>query len=182
MTVSTYKWSMEEWHRLIELGIFDNKSVELLNGDIVEMSPEGIPHSYTNLSVADYLRNILAEKAIIRESHPITLNNSEPEPDIAVVRLPKTIYAQHHPYPQDIYWLIEVSKTTLQFDLNIKAEVYASNNIPEYWIIDLVNKKVIAHTLPNDNSYSQIVEYQVGFISPQTFSDIMIPLSELIVI
>ena len=70
----------------------------------------------------------------------------------------------------------------MQFYLNIKAEVYANNNIPEYWIIDLVNKKLIVHTLPNDNSYSQIVEYQAGFISPQNFTDIVIPLSELIVI
>ncbi len=182
MSVTTYKWSIDEWHKLIELGVFQDKSVELLNGEIIEMSPEGIPHSYTNLSVADYLREILTSKAVISESHPITLKNSEPEPDIAVIRLPKTIYAQHHPYPEDIYWLIEVSKTTLQYDLTTKAEVYAQNNIQEYWVIDLVNKQLIVHTQPKDNSYSQIVEYQSGSVSPQSFQDIKVPLSKLIVV
>ena len=75
------------------------------------MSPEGVPHSYTNRSVADYLRSLLNDIAIVREAHPVTLDNSEPEADLAIVRLPKEIYKQHHPYPKDIYWLIEVRPT-----------------------------------------------------------------------
>jgi len=104
-----YKWSISDWHQLVETGILADKSVELLEGEIVEMSPEGIPHSYTNDSVAEYLRNKLKGIAKVRESHPVTLDNSEPEPDIAIVRLPETIYRTHHPYPQDIYWLIEIN-------------------------------------------------------------------------
>ena len=182
MTFTTYKWSVIEWHQLVDTGVLDGKPVELLNGEIIEMSPEGIPHSYTGQSVANYIQEIFKNKAYMRQAHPITLDNSEPQPDIAVVCLPETIYAQHHPYSEDIYFLIEVSQTTLQFDLKVKAEIYARNNIAEYWVIDLVNKKLIVHTQPKDNYYQQIIEYKSGSVSPQCFKDVVIPLSKLIII
>ena len=195
MTV-TYKWSIEEYHLMIESGLLADKSVELLNGAIIEMSPEREEHSYTNDDVAELLREKLQGLAKIRESHPITLDNSEPEPDLAVVRLPKTIYKQHHPYPEDIYWLIEVrprvdvrrkgtrtfevSNKTLAKDLTEKSLVYARNGIPEYWVIDLVDKKVIVHTHPIGESYSQIKEYIDGTISPLAFPQVAIALKQLL--
>ena len=138
---------------------------------------------------------------------------------LAVVRLPKTIYKQHHPYPEDIYWLIEVRPTdaiallvsfadygalapsdvpqghnirrkgtrsfevcykTLAKDLTEKSLVYARNGIPEYWIIDLVNKKLIVHTHPIGSSYSQIREYIEGTISPLAFPQVAIALKQLL--
>ena len=180
MTLTTYKWSVEEYHQMIESGLLAGKSVELLDGAIIEMSPEREEHSYTNDDVAQLLREKLRGLAKIRESHPITLDNSEPEPDIAIVRLPKTIYAQHHPYPQDIYWLIEVSNKTLSKDLTEKSTIYARNGIPEYWVIDLVNKKLIVHLDPQNNSYSQIKEYTSGTISPLAFANITIALNRLL--
>lgn len=67
-----YKWSIDEWHELVDSGVLEGKPVELLEGNIVEMSPEGIEHSYTNQSVSDYLTNLLLGKAHIRDAHPIT--------------------------------------------------------------------------------------------------------------
>ena len=180
MTLTTYKWSIEEWHKLVNSGLLEGKPVEFLEGEIVEVSPEGIEHSYTNDSVVKYLRSSLSNLADVRESHPITLDNSEPEPDIAIVQLPSTIYRQHHPYPQDIYWLIEVSNKTLQKDLNQKIITYARNGIPEYWVIDLVNKKLRTHTQIQNNSYSQVVEYQTGTVSPLAFPNIVIALDKLL--
>ena len=179
MALVTYKWSIKEWHKLIESGVLEGKSVELLDGEIIKMSPEGIPHSYTNDSVVKYLRNILANLADVKESHPITLANSEPEPDIAIVRLPETIYKQHHPYPEDIYWLIEISNKTLKIDREEKSKIYARNNIAEYWIIDLVNNKLIVHTEPRDSKYTQINEYKTGAIAPRNFPNINIELDRL---
>ncbi|MDJ0732082.1 MAG: Uma2 family endonuclease [Crocosphaera sp.] len=175
-----YKWSIDEWHELVNSGILEGKPVELLEGEIIEMSPEGIEHSYTNQSVSDYLRDLLKDKAQIRESHPITLDNSEPEPDIAIVRLPETIYRHHHPYPQNIYWLIEVSNKTLKKDLEQKIITYARNRIPEYWVIDLKNKKLIVHTQLENNRYSQITEYLSGKIISQAFPEIEIDLEKLL--
>ena len=180
MTVTTYKWSLEEWHELVNSGLLAGKPVEFLEGEIIEVSPEGVEHSYTNDSVVKYLRSILSGLADVRESHPITLDNSEPEPDIAVVRLPETIYRQHHPYPQDIYWLIEISSRTLKKDLEQKIITYARNGIPEYWVIDLVSKKLIVHTQVQENKYSQVNEYQTGTVSPMAFPKIEIALDKLL--
>ena len=180
MTSIIYKWSIEEWHELVDSGVLSGKPVELLEGYIVEMSPEGVEHSYTSQSVCDYLRDLLQEKACIRDGHPITLDNSEPEPDIAVVRLPKTIYRQHYPFPQEIYLLIEVSNRSLKKDLEQKTITYARNGIPEYWIIDLKNKKLIVHTQPQNNIYTQVVEYQSGIITLAAFPNIDIDLRQLL--
>ena len=180
MTVTTYKWSIEEWHKLVDSGLLEGKSIEFLEGEIIEVSPEGVEHSYTNRSVVKYLRQLFAQRAEIIQAQPITLDNSEPEPDIAIVRLPETIYRSHHPYPQDIYWLIEISNRTLIKDLNQKIITYARNGIPEYWVIDLVNKKLIVHTQVDNRGYSQIDEYKTGTVSTLAFPDLAIAINKLI--
>lgn len=180
MTSIIYQWSIEEWHELVDSGLLEGKPVELLEGNIVEMSPEGIEHSYTNQSVSDYLRDLFKEQAHVRDAHPITLDNSEPEPDIAIVQLPATIYRNHHPYAQNIYWLIEVSNKTLTKDLEQKIITYARNGIPEYWVIDLKNKKLIVHTQIQNNSYSKVIEYRSGTIASQAFNQIQIDLDKLL--
>ena len=175
-----YKWSIDEWHELVDSGVLEGKPVELLEGDIVEMSPEGIEHSYTNRSIVKYLRRLLVDLAEVIQAQPITLDNSEPEPDVTIARLPEERYKRHHPYPQDIYWLIEVSNRTLKKDLEQKIITYARNGIPEYWVIDLVNKKLIVHASPQGSNYGQIVEYRSGTVIPQAFSDIEIDLDKLL--
>ena len=180
MTSIIYQWSIEEWHELVNSGLLEGKPVELLEGNIVEMSPEGIEHSYTNQSVSDYLRDLFKGQAHVRDAHPITLDNSEPEPDIAIVQLPATIYRNHHPYAQNIYWLIEVSNRTLKKDLEQKIITYARNGIPEYWVIDLKNKNLIVHTQIKNNSYSKVIEYRSGTIASQAFTQIQIDLDKLL--
>ncbi len=180
MVSATYKWSIEKWHELVNSGVLEGQKVELLEGDIVEMSPEGVEHSFTNESIVIYLRNKLSRLAHVRESHPITLDNSEPEPDIAIVRLPLTIYRTHHPYAEDIYWLIEVSQGTLKKDLEQKVTTYARNRISEYWVIDLNNKKIILHTQPSKDKYLEIVEYKSGIVTPQAFANIEIEVENLL--
>ena len=175
-----YKWTVEDYHQLIETGLLEGKPVELLEGELIEMSPEGIPHSFTNRSVADYLRTLLKGQAFISEAHPITLDNSEPEPDIAIVRLPNDIYKLHHPYPQDIHWLIEVSNRTIEKDTKEKTVIYARNGIPEYWVIDLPHNKVWVFTQPNLQGYLKTEEFTTGNISPLSFPGIAIAVKNLL--
>lgn len=175
-----YKWSVKDYHSLIETGIIEGKPVELLEGEIITMSPEGIPHSYTNDSVAEYLRSKFQGIAKIKESHPITLDNSEPEPDIAVVRLPETIYRDHHPYAEDIYWLIEVANQTLAKDLQEKSITYARNGIMEYWVIDLPNKKLWTFTNPQNGKYLDQKTIVTGIIKPISFPNIGIEVNKLL--
>lgn len=132
------KWSVEEYHHMIDAGILHGRSVELLTGDIVETSPE-IPLHYTTAKRdAKYLEDLLADKADVRFNGPITLADSEPEPDIAIVRLPEAAYNLRHPNPQNIFWIVEVANSSLKKDLEIKAAIYATAAIQEYWVLEAV--------------------------------------------
>ena len=175
-----YKWTVEDYHQIIESGILEGKSVELLEGEIVTMSPEKPIHSSRIDTVADYLRDVLRGKAKVREAHPITLDNSEPEPDIAIVRLEESNYATCHPYPQDVYWIIEVSNSTLTKDLEEKSVTYARNGIAEYWVVDLLNNKLWIFTKPEPNSYLNRQEVVVGNVNPVSFPKLIIQVDRLI--
>ena len=177
-----YQWSVAEYHHMIETGLLEGKAVELLEGEIIEVSPEGPLHTSTNHSVAEYLRELLRGKAVIREAHPITLDNSEPEPDIAIVVSPYTTYLTYHPYPQDIYWLIEVSERTLTKDLEEKSVTYARNGIPEYWVIDLPHKKLWVFRQPQNNQYQSRFELTTGTINPVAFPKISLVIERLLII
>lgn len=181
-----YKWTIADYHQIIESGVLDGKSVELLEGEIVTVSPESPLHTTINYSVANYLRTLIGNLAVIRESHPITLDNSphsrasEPEPDIAIVSIPYTKYISRHPYVSDIYWLIEISNRTLTKDLEAKSLTYARNGIREYWVIDLVNNKLWLFTNPQNNSYQNRQEITKGVVKPVAFPQVKIEVKKLL--
>jgi Uma2 family endonuclease len=175
-----YKWTVEDYHQIIESGVLEGKSVELLAGEIITMSPEKPIHSSRIDTVADYLREKLQGTAKVREAHPVTLDNSEPEPDIAVVRFDADNYVHRHPYPQDIYWLIEVSNNTLNKDLEDKSIIYAQNGIPEYWVIDLPHNKLWVFTQPKQNGYGNKQEIVIEKINPISFPDLSIEVNKLL--
>ncbi len=145
MTATKEKiWTVEEYHRMIEAGILtEGDKIELLDGRIVEMSAQTPPHVATTQRSDRYLQHLLRDLAEIRAQLPITLATSEPEPDIAVVRIDPGAYGDHHPNPSEILLLIEVSYSTLQIDRREKAPIYARANIAEYWILDVVGAKHI---------------------------------------
>lgn len=177
-----HKWSIADYHQIIESGVLEGKSVELLEGEIIAVSPESPIHSSRIDTVAEYLRKVLQKVAKVREAHPITLDNSEPEPDIAIVRFNKNNYATRHPYSQDIYWLVEISKNTLTKDLTEKSVIYARNGIREYWVIDLVNKKLWLFTNLQNQSYQNRQELTMGMINPIAFPQINIEVEKLLTI
>ena len=177
--VAIAKWSIAEYHKMIEAGILRDRSIQLIDGELIEMSPEGVTHAAYGGSIADYLREVLRGKAWIREAHPITLSNSEPEPDIAIVKLPKNKYFQNHPVPSDIFWLIEISDTTLNYDLNQKKSIYAAANIPEYWVANIREKKLIVFTQPKNSDYTNSSELTSGIIQPGSFPNISISVTQL---
>lgn len=175
-----YKWSLEDYHRIIESGVLEGKSVELLEGKIIAMSPEKPLYSSRIDTVADYLRDLLRGVAKVREAHPITLDNSEPEPDLAIVRFDDNNYSDRHPYPQDIYWLVEVFNTTLSKDLAEKSVIYARNGIPEYWVIDLLDNKLWLFTNPQQNSYLNKQAITTGKINSGSFPNVSIEIDKLL--
>jgi Uma2 family endonuclease len=180
MSITIAKWTIEQYHELVATGILDDRRVELLAGDIVEMAPEGMPHAVYCGRTVEYLREMLRDRAKVRETHPITLpNNSEPEPDVAIVRSPDTQYLAHHPYPEDIFWLIEYSDTTLAKDLNAKQRIYAQAGILEYWVVNLPASELIVLRAAASDGYEAQTKLTSGSISPLSFPDLAVEVSRL---
>ncbi|KAI9132499.1 Uma2 family endonuclease [Acaryochloris sp. CCMEE 5410] len=181
MTATTYKWTVERYHQAIDAGILDDQPVELLQGDIVVMPPEGESHAYYNTEVGDYLRDLLGNRVKVRDAKPITLPNaSEPAPDLAIVKSLGRIYLDHHPYPEDIFWLIEFSQTTLDKDLGQKKMAYAEAGIPEYWVVNLRQSQLIVYRDLVQGGYTTEWVLTAGMISPLAFADIQIEIERLV--
>ncbi len=174
------KWSVDEYHAMIAAGILRDRQVELLAGDIIEMSPETPLHYSTAKRGAKYLETLLAGKAEVRFNGPITLFDSEPEPDIAIVRLPESAYSIRHPRPEDIYWVIEVANTSLKKDLETKAAIYAAAEIQEYWVLDLTTHQVTVFRNPQQSRYS-IQSAESKAIEPLAFPEIQILIQSLLI-
>jgi len=181
MTVVAAKWTLEEYHQMIDSGVLDNRRVELIKGEIIEMAPEGEPHAYSISESGEYLIRLLGEKAKVRYGNPITLpNQSEPEPDIAVVERLGAEYFSHHPYPENIFWLIEYSDTSLSKDLRLKSLTYAEVDIPEYWIVNIPKRLLLVFRDPKDGQYRSQTTYQKGNITPLAFPEVSISVSAII--
>lgn len=183
MHVSQRRWSVEDYHRMIATGILGKSDrVELIDGYILEMVPQEPPHASTTSSFGNEFVLIFAGKAWVRQQLPLVINpNSEPEPDIAVVRIDQNRYRDRHPTPQDVYLLIEVANSTLKFDRQQKAQLYAQVNIPEYWIVDVKKRELWIMRNPQGSEYqSQTVLGIQDSVSPLAFPDIMIQLSEFL--
>ncbi|OUL23622.1 hypothetical protein BV372_29770 [Nostoc sp. T09] len=181
MTVTTYKWTIERYHRAVEAGIFDDQSIELLRGDLIVMPPEREPHAYYNTEAADYLRILLGERAKIRDAKPITLpNDSEPAPDIAIVKPLGEIYLKHHPYPEDIFFVIEFSKSTLSKDLGEKKDIYAEAGIAEYWVVNLKFLQLQVFKDLKNGQYTTELILTTGTIAPVAFPDVTVQVQRII--
>lgn len=180
MTLVAIKWSVDDYHKMIATGLLDGRSVELIDGVIIQMVPEGIAHAYCCRSTAKYLRSILGDRAEISEALPISLpNDSEAEPDIAIVKTPDTLYRDRHPQPDDIFWLIEIANTTLVNDLGVKQELYAQAGISEYWVMNLQTSELKVFRDLSANEYRSKISLTSGTISPLAFPDLAIDLSRL---
>lgn len=180
MTVTTYKWTIDRYHQAIQAGVFDDQPVELLRGELIIMPPEGEPHAYYNREAGDYLRTLLGTRAKVSEAHPITLSDdSEPIPDLAIIKPLGAVYLEHHPYPSDIHWLIEFSNATLTKDLTTKKSAYAASGIQEYWVVNLKEKQLHVFKDLQDGKYTSEDILKTGTISPIAFQDVNIQVNRL---
>jgi Uma2 family endonuclease len=182
MTITTAKWTLDDYHRMVEIGLLSKRHVELLNGEVVEMPPEGPEHAQLNTDAADYLRSLLGEIALVRDAKPITIldSASEPQPDLAIVQPLRELYRTRHPYPQNIFWLIEYSNTSLSKDLDAKRKAYAKAEIPEYWIVDLKNRCVKIFCNPHNGNYTSELTLTDGAVSPLAFPNIIVSVYRLL--
>lgn len=179
MSITLAKWSLDDYHWMIEAGVFSDRHLELLKGDIVDMSPEGKPHAYFSTNASEYLMQLLGDRATIRSAKPITLPNDS-EPDIAIVQRLGLEYLEHHPYSQNVFWLIEYSDSTLDKDLGIKANIYAESGILEYWVVNLRTRQVVVFRHAEDGDYHSKFTVAAGTINPLAFPDVNVSVESIV--
>ena len=166
------KWTVKEYHKLGEIGIFNpEERLELIEGDIIKISAKGTVHAAATRRTATLLHNLLGNQAAVYNKSPITLDdNSEPEPDIAVVRIDPFDYATHHPTPSEVYLIIEVADSSLTFDREIKAKIYARSGIADYWVLNVGDRQLHVFREPTENGYqSEVILGETASISPIEF-------------
>jgi Uma2 family endonuclease len=178
------RWTVDEYHRMVAAGILTaGDRVELLDGQIIEMVPQEPPHASTTSSFGNDFVVLFAGKAWVRQQLPITIApNSEPEPDIAVVKIDSKRYRDRHPIPEDVYLLIEVADSTLNYDRTRKVKAYAKAKIPEYWIVDVNQRQLLVFREPQADMYQ--VEQVLGetdAIASLSFPEITVQLADLFV-
>lgn len=180
MTITLVKWTVEQYHRMIEAGILDECQVELLSGEIIEMSPEGTPHASLSTRAAEYLRQLLGDRVQVREGKPITLATSEPQPDLAIVQRVEDDYWNHHPYPDNIFWLVEFSHSSLEKDREMKRKVYATAGIAEYWLVNLQTMQLTVFRSPQEGDYQSQSTLDEGRLYPLTFPRVAVEVSRFL--
>ncbi len=178
-----HSFTIQDYHRMSEVGILhEDDRVELVDGEILEMSPIGSRHA----AVADYLtawfsRTVSAE-AIVRVQNPIRLSlYSEPQPDLTLLKPRLDFYRETHPGPEDVLLLIEVAESSLDYDRDFKLPRYAEANILESWLIDLAGPRLLAYKEPLRRRYRTIQEYTPDdSIAAQAFPSIFLSLKPIL--
>jgi Uma2 family endonuclease len=168
----------EEYDRLGALGMFEDERVELLEGVITAMSPQGPEHQWSIVSATECLVRMLSGRASVRCQLPFGAGDfSEPEPDFALVP-PTTGLAGT---PEKALLVIEVSDSTVRRDREIKSALYAQAGVPEYWLIDVPRRVLEVRTKPVSGTYTRMETFErVAKIRPVSFPDLELELVHFI--
>ncbi|MEE3719529.1 Uma2 family endonuclease [Tumidithrix elongata RA019] len=178
-----HKFTVEQYHQMAANGILaPSDRLELINGEIIEMSPIGIRHASCVRRAINLLAKKLGDFAIIDAQDPIKLSDSsEPQPDIAVLNPRSDFYATAHPEPQDVFLLIEVADTTIASDREVKVPLYARSSISELWLIDLNNQILEVYYEPIGDRYRYMQLFEAGqSIHLQAFPSISFAVNDIL--
>jgi Uma2 family endonuclease len=176
-----HRLSLEEYHRMIEAGVFvDTPRMELIEGEIIEMTPIGPRHSYFVQRLNPLFLRRLPRDVQIRIQSPITLGDgSEPEPDIALVR--DRDYGHEHPGPEDVLLVVEVADSSLAYDRGRKAALYARFGISEYWLIDTGEPALEIHRDPAPEGYREVTRPRMDDeVAPVRLADCRLRVADLL--
>ena len=178
-----HRFSVKEYYRMAETGILpENARVELLNGEIIDMSPIGPFHG----GVANYLTQIFTAAAkgrwLTAIQNPIHLDDhSEPEPDVVLLKPAPEYYRRRHPQPEDVHLLIEISDTSLESDQEQKLPAYGRAGITEVWIVNLNELTVEVYREPHFTGYGSKTILGAGDAArPLAFPEVTVSVGELL--
>ena len=149
--------NVDEYYKMAEVGILKPEDrVELINGEIYQMSPIGSRHAGIVNKLASLLNDLFKDRAVIGIQNPVRIDgNNEPEPDIALLKYRPDYYSSAHPIPPEVLAVMEVAGSSIRFDKEVKAPLYASCGIPECWIIDMEQNQLEVFSDPKGSNFSQ---------------------------
>ncbi len=151
--------SVDEVSRMVQVGVLrEDERVELLDGVLVSMSPQGPEHASRVAIVAARLAEAFGDGYCVREEKPLAVGDlSQPEPDLAVIKGRHEDYEHHHPTAADCALVIELAATSLETDRG-KAELYARGGVAAYLLVDLIHRRLIVHQQPNERGYGRVTD------------------------
>jgi Uma2 family endonuclease len=182
--VPRHRLTVRDYHRLAEAGVLgEDDRVELLEGQLVDMAAIGPRHALAVDALTELLVFAAAGQAVVRVQNPIVLDDgSEPQPDFTLLRRPWQGYPEEHPRPPDVYLLVEVADSSLDFDLGAKLELYARAGIREFWVVDLTTNRVLVHRNPNGGEYASIAAVDMsGTLQVEALPGVTIPAGSIFV-
>jgi Uma2 family endonuclease len=182
-TPALHRFSAEEYHRLAEVGILaPNARVELIDGAIHDMSPIGPNHSGVVIRLNRFFHLQAKKRWIVSSQNPVGLDNySEPQPDVILLKPAPDDYVSHHPAPDDVFLLIEVADSSLDFDRGKKLQVYARAGIAEFWIANLPDSAIEIYREPHFTGYEKKAIVRAGEKTvPSAFPNVAVDVAELL--
>ena len=152
-------FNIDEYFKMAEIGILkENEAVELIDGEILKMSPIGFFHSSIIGQLTYLFNRVLGDNALVWVQNSIFLDeNTMPEPDLAIVKYRADFYRQRYVKANDILLIIEVSDSTLKYDMEKKSALYARFYIPEMWVVDVKKQRLICYSEPVNGVYENII-------------------------
>ena len=178
-----WRFTVDDFMLMGEVGILPHDArVELIDGEVIEMNPIGPGHSGRVIRLTQWFSRVLGDRALVSIQNPFQFRpRSQPQPDVMLLRPREDYYTTSHPMAADTLLLIEVSESSLNYDRNTKAPVYAQAGIAEYWIVNLVTMQLIVYRRPVDGEYRDIRVLGKGdTIQPLAFPDITIDVAEIL--
>lgn len=179
-TPTRYKLTIEDYHKLGEVGILNEESrVELIEGELIEMPPIGGPHTWAVSKLNRLLIEALGRTADLTVQSPVLMPPfSEPQPDFVIVRRGTAARDNRVPNPEDVLWVIEVADTTLRFDRGTKLRLYAKAGIREYWIVSIKDEYIEIYSTPSGEGYDRkTVARKSERVTPLTLPAVSIDVS-----
>jgi Uma2 family endonuclease len=160
LQVKRRPFTIEQYHQMIEAGVLaEGGRVELIDGEILEMAAIGSRHSAQVNRLNRLFSNIFkADDLLVSVQNPVELGpRSEPQPDVVLLRWQADYYESGHPQATDVYLVIEVSDSTVDYDRDVKAPLYAKSGIAEYWLVNLTTDAIEVFRQPTVNGYQSVV-------------------------
>ena len=176
-------FTVDDYYKMADAGILTEQDrTELIEGEIIVISPMGPHHAAIVARVTDLLLPLFKGKAHLRPQLPLRLNDfNEPQPDIVLLKARQDFYSSKHPGPADVFLAMEISDSSLKYDRDVKLRIYAAARIPEVWIADLPGDSLLVYRDPSGKGYKSFLSFGRGdVLSCLKFTDVKLAVNDIL--